>query len=400
MHDLYQAERDSLRSLALAAAAYAHEVHHTHLNTLDLTTLDQVLEREASTNQSSIDMAHSPNASVAWLSSCFGAWIGQAAVERFDAHWIDLAERHAPRLMVAGIPVSPMDAIERLLLRSADALQPSEIFRRFEQWSVREQRLNQTARAQNQHAWDQLADHPRFVDLVQMDEPLERVPESTTQAIESLDPWLREVWRPNLKVLCLAAGGGRHGPILARAGAQVTIVDISERQLSLDREWSDAYGVSLRCLQTSIDDLSLLRGETFDVVIQPVSSCYVADMSAVYQQVALFTKQGAIYLSQHKLAPSMLVTQAANQQLRFASEVYGEGPLEPSAQDQPHPNREPQMIEYAHGLATLLGGLCRAGFAITDVQEPCLADALAPVGSEAWQACFVRPFIKIKSIRT
>ncbi len=57
------------------------------------------------------------------------------------------------------------------------------------------------------------------------------------------------------------------------------------------------------------------------------------------------------------------------------------------------------MIEYAHGLATLLGGLCHVGFAITDVQEPCLADALAPVGSEAWQACFVRPFVKVKAVR-
>ncbi len=29
------------------------------------------------------------------------------------------------------------------------------------------------------------------------------------------------------KVLCLAAGGGRHGPLYAAAGAQVTVVDLS-----------------------------------------------------------------------------------------------------------------------------------------------------------------------------
>ncbi len=65
--------------------------------------------------------------------------------------------------------------------------------------------------------------------------------------------------------------------------------------------------IPLRCVQASIDDLSELHGEAFDVVIQPVSSCYVADPLAVYEQVALVTQRGALYLSQHKLAASMLV---------------------------------------------------------------------------------------------
>ncbi len=34
-----------------------------------------------------------------------------------------------------------------------------------------------------------------------------------------------------LKILCLASGGGQQGPVLAAAGADVTVTDISKKQL-------------------------------------------------------------------------------------------------------------------------------------------------------------------------
>jgi hypothetical protein len=45
-------------------------------------------------------------------------------------------------------------------------------------------------------------------------------------------------WLPalrDLNVLCLASGGGQQGPILAAAGAKVTVFDNSPRQLEQDR---------------------------------------------------------------------------------------------------------------------------------------------------------------------
>src|SRR6185295_10899839 len=46
-------------------------------------------------------------------------------------------------------------------------------------------------------------------------------------------------WFPalaGLNVLCLASGGGQQGPILAAAGARVTVYDNSPKQLACDRE--------------------------------------------------------------------------------------------------------------------------------------------------------------------
>ena len=52
-------------------------------------------------------------------------------------------------------------------------------------------------------------------------------------------------WFPPLEgagVLCLASGGGQQGPILAAAGARVTVFDNSPQQLAQDRYVARARG--------------------------------------------------------------------------------------------------------------------------------------------------------------
>lgn len=52
-------------------------------------------------------------------------------------------------------------------------------------------------------------------------------------------------WFPPLrgqKILGLASGGGQQGPVFAAHGADVTIVDISEKQLESERAVADREG--------------------------------------------------------------------------------------------------------------------------------------------------------------
>ena len=56
-------------------------------------------------------------------------------------------------------------------------------------------------------------------------------------------------WLPNLPgkdVLCLASGGGQQGPILAAAGARVTVFDLSPKQLASDRLVAEREGERLK----------------------------------------------------------------------------------------------------------------------------------------------------------
>src|SRR5262245_43648334 len=73
-------------------------------------------------------------------------------------------------------------------------------------------------------------------------------------------------------LLCLAAGGGKHGPLYAAAGAVVTVVDLSPAQLELDRQVAAERRLELRTVEASMDDLSMLDRGQFDIVVHPVST--------------------------------------------------------------------------------------------------------------------------------
>ena len=55
-----------------------------------------------------------------------------------------------------------------------------------------------------------------------------------------------------LDVLCLASGGGQQGPILAAAGANVTVFDNSPAQLAQDRLVAETEGLTLETVQGDI----------------------------------------------------------------------------------------------------------------------------------------------------
>ncbi len=80
------------------------------------------------------------------------------------------------------------------------------------------------------------------------------------------------------QVLCLAAGGGSQSALYAAAGAKVTVVDISGEMLALDRAVAAERQLDITCIQASMDDLAGLAAGGFDIVIQPVSTCYVPDI--------------------------------------------------------------------------------------------------------------------------
>src|SRR5437016_10566582 len=59
-------------------------------------------------------------------------------------------------------------------------------------------------------------------------------------------------WFPDLAgldVLCLASGGGQQGPVLAAAGAAVTVLDASPAQLARDRLVAEREGLALRTVE-------------------------------------------------------------------------------------------------------------------------------------------------------
>lgn len=207
--------------------------------------------------------------------------------------------------------------------------------------------------------------------------------------------WLGDV--RGRRVLCLAAGGGRQGPMFAAAGALVTVVDISAEMLALDRQVAAERALDLRVVETSMDQLSMFPPASFDIVAQPVSTCYVPDIAAVYRAIARVTAAGGLYISQHKQPVSL---QAALERSPGGYELiepyYRTGPLPPVAGSL---HRETGTLEFLHRWEELIGGLCRAGFVLEDLAEPLHFRADAAVNTFAHRSGYAPPYVRIKARR-
>jgi SAM-dependent methyltransferase len=248
--------------------------------------------------------------------------------------------------------------------------------------------------AHNARAWDALAREGVALAQPARDEEL-RNPLATVDPAGWLGGDIRG-WR----VLCLAAGGGRHSALYAAAGAAVTVVDISGEMLALDRAVAAERGFDVRLVQTSMEELSMFAAGEFDLVIHPVSTCYVADVAPVFRASARVVRPGGLYISQHK-SPASLQTSlrpdATTGKYAVEEPYYREGPL-PSGE--PGRLRERGTLEFLHRWEELLGGICRAGFAIEDVLEPLHAKPQAEGGDFAHRALYVAPYVRLKARRT
>ncbi len=86
------------------------------------------------------------------------------------------------------------------------------------------------------------------------------------------------------RILCLASGGGQQAPVLAAAGADVTVFDLSDGQLEQDRAVAARDGLQLRTVQGDMRDLHVFANDSFDVVFHPISNLYVPDVRPVWTE--------------------------------------------------------------------------------------------------------------------
>ena len=183
----------------------------------------------------------------------------------------------------------------------------------------------------NRAAWDARVQGGKRFTVAATNEEMER-------PLEILDPlgWLGGDIIDK-RILCLGAGGGRHGPMLAQAGAHVTVVDISPEMLRLDNELAEAKGLQVETIETSIDDLSMLPEAAYEAVMQPVSTCYVPDIRLAYHELARVMMPGGVYISRHKQPTNLQVDLAPTPQgFVIDSPYYLDGPLSPAKRPGPH----------------------------------------------------------------
>ncbi|MBS7529477.1 class I SAM-dependent methyltransferase [Hazenella sp. IB182353] len=187
-------------------------------------------------------------------------------------------------------------------------------------------------------------------------------------------PVPRNWFPPNLKdkkVLCLASGGGQQGPILAAAGAKVTVLDNSDKQLDQDRFVAKREQLDIETIKGSMTNLSMLADETFDIIIHPVSNVFIDNVLPVWQEAYRVLKTGGSLLAGFT-NPILFL---------FAEEAVEKGPLEvkypiPYSDLKHLPSeklaelqQKKEPLAFGHTLEDQIKGQLDAGFVLSGFYE-------------------------------
>lgn len=179
------------------------------------------------------------------------------------------------------------------------------------------------------------------------------------------------------RVLCLASGGGQQSAAFALLGAEVTVLDIAERQLERDRQVADHYQAAIKTVQGDMRDLSSFSEASFDIVWHPYSLNFIPEVRAVFHGVARILCAGSLYYL-HCANPFScgLTPQDWNGNGYNLKYPYVEGVvLESEDQLWAYSRNDyagepiPPLREYRHTLSTLINGLTEEGFLIRHLSE-------------------------------
>jgi len=172
------------------------------------------------------------------------------------------------------------------------------------------------------------------------------------------------------RVLALASGGGQQAPILAAAGARVTVLDNSPSQLDRDREVAARDGLELRTELGLMTDLSRFADASFDLVFHPVSNLFIPDVRPVWGEAFRVLRPGGRLLAGFA-NPVLFVfdvePDARGEMVARHPIPYADTALAGEALEKRLASGEP--LEYGHTLADQIGGQTDAGFAITGCFE-------------------------------
>lgn len=182
--------------------------------------------------------------------------------------------------------------------------------------------------------------------------------------------WFGELIGKDL--LCLASGGGQQGPLLAAAGARVTVFDNCPAQFARDEKVAARDGLTIRLEQGDMRDLSRFADGSFDIIFHPVSNIFIDDVRPVWKECRRVLRQGGSLLAGF-VNPLLYIFDLEEWDTKRIMTVRYKIPYSDIGQ---LPGgllasrvAAKEALEFGHSLDDLIGGQIDAGFAIAGFFE-------------------------------
>lgn len=176
-----------------------------------------------------------------------------------------------------------------------------------------------------------------------------------------------KAWLGNVtgkKILGLACGGGQQMPILTAAGAECTVLDYSAKQIETERTVAEREGYRIDAIRADMTKTLPFADGTFDIIVHPVSDCYVKDVAHVYRECFRVLKKGGILIAGFDTEINYLVDKDEKQ-------IVNRMPFDPLENEDQRRHLEDADcgIQFSHTVGELIGAQLSAGFTLTDLYD-------------------------------
>ena len=172
------------------------------------------------------------------------------------------------------------------------------------------------------------------------------------------------------RVLGLASGGGQQSAELTAHGYEVTILDMSLRQLLADKLVAQREGYALNLVKADMTQLFPFEDNSFDFIVHPVSNCYIEDVEHVWREAFRVLTPGGALMSGWTNPIMYMVDEAALYSEDIPLEIRIPLPYNSRLEQQKGVKITTESgYQFSHTLDTQIGGQLRAGFLLKDFFE-------------------------------